>query len=80
MARKSLRRLAVTLAAASAIIGGGAPTYNTDDVVPTLPDNNKYGRGHYRNNWEQKRRANNLKLRKRRKKNKAAKKARRKNR
>ena len=79
MARRNLRRLAVTLAAATAIMTAGAPTYNIDDVVPTLPDHN-YGRGHYRNNWEQKKRSHNLRVTKRRKKNKAAKKARRKNR
>lgn len=34
-----------------------------------------YGKGHFRHNWQQKTRANNLKLAKRRKQNKARKQA-----
>ena len=80
MARKSIRRLAVTLAVANAMFLGNTRDWYPSKELPEDTHPGYYSKGHPRANWKQKERAHNLRVAKRRKKNKAAKKARRKNR
>ena len=76
---RALKIAAAQAMALGMMAGGEGPYYNPDEVVPESKDRT-LGKGHYRNNYAQKKRSYNLRKYDRRRKNKAAKKARRKNR